>query len=287
MNRFSLRTIDPVDYLAIGHISQDLTPNGPVLGGTVSYAALTARAIGLKVGIVTSCSPDLALPELDGITVLSYPSEYSTTFENIYTAAGRIQRIHHQASILDVSMVPDTWRDTPIVHLGPVAQEVDPKLARAFPNSLVGVTPQGWMRSWDSEGHVTLGDWPESAFVLQSATAAVLSIEDLKGDESRIEELLTSIRILAITEGAAGARVYWNGDVRNFRPPQVKEVDATGAGDVFAASFFYQLSKTQDPWEAARFANLMASASVTHPGLQGIPTHSEAQEYSMEVITGK
>ncbi len=35
----------PVDYLLIGHVAVDLTPSGKQLGGTVSYAALTAKAM--------------------------------------------------------------------------------------------------------------------------------------------------------------------------------------------------------------------------------------------------
>ena len=102
----------------------------------------------------------------------------------------------------------------------------------------------------------------------------MLSIEDLAGDENRIEEFASASRILVITEGSAGARVYWNGDVRRFRPPAVTEVEATGAGDIFAAAFFMRLSTTRDPWEAARFANQIAAISVTrmrtgqHPNAQ-------------------
>lgn len=51
----------PVDYLVIGHVTQDLTPSGPVLGGTAAYAALTARAMGLRVGVVTACHPETDL----------------------------------------------------------------------------------------------------------------------------------------------------------------------------------------------------------------------------------
>ncbi len=56
-----IQAIAPVDYLIIGHITQDITPNGLVLGGTASYAGLTARSFGIRVGIVTSCRLDLDL----------------------------------------------------------------------------------------------------------------------------------------------------------------------------------------------------------------------------------
>jgi len=96
--------------------------------------------------------------------------------------------------------------------------------------------------------------------------------------------MLGSIRILVVTEGVNGARLYWNGDLRTFKPPQSSEIDPTGAGDVFAAAFFVRLSQTRDPWEAARFATLLASHSVTRIGLAGTPTPDEVQAALLEII---
>lgn len=276
--------IKPVDYLVIGHITRDITPLGNVPGGTVLYSALTARAIGLKVGVVTSCSEDYSLPDYDGITFFSIPSEKTTTFENIYTSEGRIQMIHGVADTLHLSAIPEVWRQTPIVHIAPVAREVDPTLPRAFSNSIVCLTPQGFMRQWDSTGRVSVSEWPEGAFVLEHSTAAVLSIEDINGDENRIEEMLRSIRILVVTEGAEGARVYWNGDIRRFSPPAMNEIDSTGAGDIFAASFFIKYNTTRDPWEAARFATLLAAGSVTRRGTDSIPSPEEVDAASIEIL---
>jgi hypothetical protein len=281
---YSLTSLEPVNYLIIGHLSRDLNPAGPRLGGTVTYAGMTAHALGLRVGIVTSWGAELPLGNLRHIPIISYPTEHSTTFENIYTETGRIQIIHTVAPHLDYHMIPEPWRLAPIVHLGPIAQEVEPSLVRRFPTSLVGVTPQGWLRGWDDKGHVHATEWPEAAFILQQSGAAVLSIEDVEYDESRIEEMASAARILVITEGAAGARVYWNGDVRRFRAPAVEEKDPTGAGDIFAAAFFIRLYLTRDPWESARFANQIAATSVTRKGLEGIPTPEEIQEYLIEVL---
>ncbi|NPV84771.1 MAG: ribokinase [Anaerolineae bacterium] len=276
--------IEPIDYLIIGHIVQDVVPGGYTLGGTASYASLTARAMGLRVGIVTSINPAIELPQLDGISIVAIPSEYTTTFENIYTPNGRIQYLHHRAAPLDISMVPETWKNTPIVHLGPLCQEVDPKLVRSFPNSFIGITPQGWMRTWDTNKRVSFTEWYESRFVLENASAAVLSIEDIECNEERIEDMLTAIRLLVVTEGEKGARLYWNGDLRYFRPPQIYEGDATGAGDIFAAAFFARYVATRDPWEAARFATQLAANSVTRVGLNGVPTPEEVQQSLAEVV---
>jgi hypothetical protein len=280
----ALSPSQPVDYLLIGHITIDLTPNGKQLGGTVTFSALTAQAMGLRVGIVTSWANEVALGPLSTIAMINYPTEQSTTFENIYTSNGRHQIVHAVAPRLDYYNIPEAWRSAPIVHLGPVAQEVEPSLVRNFPTSLIGITPQGWLRRWDSNGRVSRTEWPEARFVLERSGATVISSSDVDHDESRIEEMAAACRVMAVTEGPGGARVYWNGDVRRFRAAEVVEVDPTGAGDIFATAFFARLFSTRDPWEAGRFATLMGSVSVTRPGLAGIPTPDEVNQSLVEVF---
>lgn len=280
----SIKPLEPVDYLVIGHVARDLTPKGPILGGTVSYSALTAQALGMRVGIVTACEPDFPLPEFDGIAKHIHYSDLTTTFENIMTPHGRIQYIHHQAPVLTLADVPEIWRKTPVVHLGPIANEIDPKLARAFPDSLLCLTPQGWLRTWDEKGRIRPGEWPEASYVLENAAVTILSVEDVQGNEERIEEMAAATRILAVTEGYNGSRLYWNGDIRRFHARKVKELDPTGAGDIFATSFFYRYYSTRDPWEAARFATIIASHSVTRPGIKGVPTPEEIQESMLEIL---
>lgn len=278
-------TKETIDYLIIGHITQDITPTGIVLGGTATYAALTAKAIGLRVGMITACPPELSLNELDGIAIQIIPSENITTFQNKYYRGQRTQYITNIATKLDAaSVIPECWRSTPIVHIGPVAQEISPNLVQLFPHSFIGITPQGWLRGWDHLGKVYPSEWFESNFVLEKANAVVLSIEDVDRDEKRIDELLSSIRILVVTEGKAGARLFWNGDLRYFRPPEVQEIDPTGAGDIFATAFFIRLYQTHDPWEATRFATQLAASSVTRYGIEGIPTAKEVQHNLMEIV---
>jgi sugar/nucleoside kinase (ribokinase family) len=281
---FPLQTLKPVDYLVIGHITIDLTTSGPRLGGTAAYASLTARALGLRVGIVTSWGEELGLGVLDEIPIVSFPTDHSTTFENLPTPDGRLQIISHVASSLDINLVPDPWHHAPIVHIGPVAQEVELNILRAFPNALVGITPQGWLRSWDKDGVVSPSEWPEATFVLNQSGATVVSIDDVAGDEARIEEMAASCHVLAVTEAAEGSRVYWNGDVRRFSPSHPEEVDPTGAGDIYAAAFFTRLFDTRDAWEAGRFATQLSAFSVTRSGLDAIPSQEEIQACMVEVF---
>lgn len=268
----------------IGHVAHDLTPDGWRLGGTVAYSALTARALGLRVGVVTAAGRETSLTALNDIPVISIESPQSTTFENIYTEQGRVQYLRAQASRVDFNDVPDVWRRTPIIHIGPIANEVDSVLPKDFSPALVGVTPQGWMRQRNEAGLVTRIKWENAEPALQKADAVVMSREDVNGDDELIEHMAHQTRILVVTESSAGCVLYWNGDRRRFRAPAVHEVDATGAGDVFAAAFFIRLFKTRDPWEAARFATLIASHSVTRVGLNGISTPQEIEASLMEIL---
>jgi len=279
-----LAPLKPIDYLVIGHLAHDLTPDGVRLGGTAAYAALTARALGLRVGVVTASTPDIPLEIFDDILILSTEATQNTTFENIYTSNGRIQYLRAQATRIDFKTIPESWRNASIIHLGPIANEMDTVLPKGFSPSLLAITPQGWMREWDSEGLISIGEWKNANATLADAGAVVLSREDIAGDEELIEYMAHQTRVLVVTEGAAGCVLYWNGDRRRFRAPQVREVDATGAGDIFATAFFVRLLNTLDPWEAARFATLIASNSVTRVGLAGIPTHQEIEQCMMEVL---
>jgi len=281
---YNLVPLEPVDYLVIGHVTHDLTPSGPRLGGTAAYSALTARALGLRVGVVTASGPETSLDALGEIPVVSTPSAQSTTFENMYTKNGRKQILHHRATPISFESVPEIWRRAAIVHIGPVAQEADAVLPGSFSPTLLGLTPQGWMRAWDESGQVRQADWVSPEQALVQAGAVVLSIEDVGGDEERIEFMAAHTRILAVTEAAAGSRLYWHGDQRRFRVPDKYETDATGAGDIFAAAFFMRLLTTQDPWEAARFATQLSAYSVARKGLHAIPTVEEIQACMVEVF---
>lgn len=276
--------LEPVDYLVIGHVSEDITPAGLRLGGTAAFSALTARAFGLRVGIVTSSSKETVLEPLAGIPIVDIPSARSTTFENIHTAAGRLQILYHQAAIIPPESIPEIWRRSPIIHLGPVAQELPNDIARGLSANVLGLTPQGWMRAWDEAGHVRPCRWEGAEALLPSAGAVVISREDVQGDEEVIESFAHQTRVLAVTEGAAGVVLYWNGDRRRFRAPESSLVDDVGAGDIFAAAFFIRMYSTRDPWEAARFATLIAARSITRARLDGVPTGQEIEASGIEVL---
>ena len=275
--------INPVDYLIIGHITRDHTPTGYQLGGSAAYAGLTARALGMRVGMVTSWAEEDDQKIFEGISIANHPSEHSTTFENSYSPEGRRQQLHHLADELAYYHIPESWRQAQIVHLAPVAQEVQPNIVRHFPEAYIYLTIQGWLRQWDPLGIVSPGEWPEASYILQQTHAAILSEEDVGGSQEKIDAFAAAAPVLVVTHGDRGASVYTEGKVVHISAPQVDEIDPTGAGDIFAAAFFTHLTQNGDPITAAVFATRIASNSVTRSGLSSVPTEILVHKISTEV----
>jgi pfkB family carbohydrate kinase len=272
-----------VDYLLLGHVTVDrLDEKRVVLGGTATYGALTARNMGARVGVHTSTSYEPGLIDtLRGVMVARIPAEYTSCFVNEYTDGKRRQTIESVAEKLTYEQILPEWRNPPVVHLGPLCQEIDASLVGRFPRSLVGVTPQGWMRSWGEDGVVHAVEWAEADRVLARAHAVVISEDDVP-DASVIKEWATKARMLVVTLGERGCDVYRQAESEPFHSPAFKsatEVDPTGAGDVFAAAFLWHLHKSGGDWRtAADWANCVASFVVERRGVNGVPKHAEVEK---------
>jgi 1D-myo-inositol 3-kinase len=284
-----------INFLVIGPITHDLVPNGFRFGGTVSYSSVTAHRLGWRPGILTRVAPegllegpaptepvDIIAPDgtpLAGIPIHLLPSSTSTTFTNIYRDGVRTQVLTAQAEPVTPADLPAAWADVPVVLLGPLAQDVPASWTAVFPRALMGVTPQGWMRRWDAAGHVSPTRWENAASFLHRADVAILSREDVGGDDAYIAELASQAHLLVITDGWHGATLYTGGVSHRIAPRPTSEVDPTGAGDVFATSFLLRLAETGDPFVAARFANVAASISVEASGMDSVPYRARVEEW--------
>jgi 1D-myo-inositol 3-kinase len=267
------------EYLVIGHVTQDQAPDGTFrVGGTATYSALAAMHLGLRVGVLTSAHPTTPLFEdQSSISVRCRPAKCTTTFENVYVAGSRQQYLRAVAEDITIADLPSGWDAVPIVHLGPVAQEVDLDLALAFPLSFLGVTPQGWLRSWDAQGLVSSVECAWADHVLSVADVVVLSLEDIGGDRQRLERIVDFAPTLVLTIGRDGAVVFHGGQERSMPAYAVSEVDPTGAGDVFATACIVRLHETSDIYEAARFANCAASFVVEGVGVSSVPSRAQVE----------
>jgi len=273
-----------IDYLLVGHITRDISSAGESLGGSVTYAALTAKAFGLSPGILTAWAEDLPLGALEGVPIVNIGAEQSTSFENSFNEKGRRQRAIYLAPPLGFHHIPENWRNAAIVHLAPVLGEVSPRMASYFKDSTFGITPQGWLRELKADGSVVNGDWPEAEFVLPQADAAVVSLEDVSANHELIARLAANSSILAVTDGQEGSQIFFNGEIHSLSAPNTTQIDPTGAGDIFAAAFFIRLHFGDNPIIAAQAATRLASQSVEREGLAAAPTQDEVLDLMSEAL---
>jgi 1D-myo-inositol 3-kinase len=258
-----------LDILLIGHVTRDLVSEdqqGPYhLGGTVSFAAVTALRLGRRPTVVTRAAAETDFSELpDDVVMHRLDSTTTTTFANVYTPAGRVQHCYTPAPAIRAADIPTALHRPSAVLLGPLVNEIGPDVAALFDDpTLVAAVPQGWMRRWDEHGRVYSKPWETASTILPHLDVLVLSLEDINFELERLDPFFEHVDLVVLTEYRDGSTIYLRtaeDDLQRVKiPPRpAQEVDPTGAGDIFATAFMIRLQETGDPVQAARFANITA-----------------------------
>ncbi|GAC1539913.1 MAG: PfkB family carbohydrate kinase [Herpetosiphon sp.] len=265
-----------LQYLAIGHVTADLLPNGRIQpGGTALYGACTAYQLGLHCAILTACSADLDLTGLPAeLQISRQVSDHSTTFQNVYHERGRVQFIHATARPIDLALLPAAWRAAPIVHLGPVFMEL-PASADQFGASLVGVSAQGWLRRMGADRTVELEPNRLLDLPLTNVQVLVVSEEDVGGNEQLAAQMANRIPLVVLTRAERGATGWHAGKRFEVAAYPAAVVDPTGAGDVFTAALLIGLWHGRSAEAATDFACAAASHSIEALGSEGLPSEAD------------
>ncbi|MBB2976440.1 ribokinase [Microbacterium endophyticum] len=81
--------------------------------------------------------------------------------------------------------------------------------------------------------------------------------------------VLKEAKLVAVTEGAAGAALFSHGkEIARATAPRVHSISAVGAGDAFCAALTVALHAGWDPAEALAAACAVGADAVTHLGAQ-------------------
>lgn len=260
------------DYVIVGHIIKDKVDDGYLLGGTVSFAGAVVRALGVSLGVVSAADAEgraLATRQLPDADFRWVESAESTIYHNIYNPDGRVQYCLALADPLTIGDFPDAWRAAPIVHLGPLTGEVPPDIVdHLADDTLVGVTPQGWLRRRLADGLIEPREWESYETVLRRADVLIFSEHDPNSDEE-CRRYLDAAKIAVVTRGDRGAEVHTAGSLTHVPTYPAREVDPTGAGDGFCGAFLVEYRRTGSPVEACRFASAAASLLVEGAGVEG------------------
>ncbi len=79
-------------------------------------------------------------------------------------------------------------------------------------------------------------------------------------------QLARRFSLVALTLGNSGVQLAWGEQNQRVEAFDADTVDATGAGDAFAAKFLFELLRLSDPVQAAVEANRFAAKAVTKMG---------------------
>lgn len=263
--------------LALGHVTWDRVPEREVLGGTVAYAALAARKLGWEAGVLTSAGPDFdPARELPGVTVFLHQAPATTRYENLYDEdGGRRQVLSARADDIDLAVLPDDWRAPEALLLGPVAGEVAGGMAAAFEADVVGAAAQGWLRAFEKSGAVSFREWTSAGTDLAGVHTLFLSEGDAHSALELARSMLGAVPIVALTRGWRGLSLLTRDGEQEIPSLPRREVDPTGAGDVFAAAFLVRYHETLDAVDSAVFAACAASCVVEKVGGAGVGDRAE------------
>ena len=277
-------------FSSLGFITHDFYESRKIIGGASAYSAILARNFGVASAIATSIGEDFEdFDALKGIRLAYQMRERTTTFinkpfftkergEKTYTSGRRIQYVTSVADRIKEEKIPEGWFDAEIVYICPVLNELEEEIIKRFEGSMIGVAPQGWMRSVGEGGRIEKKKWEKANEVLSKADFVIVSEEDVfEEDVPKYAELSN---IFVLTRGRKGAELYWDTEKRHEHIPafEREEVDATGAGDVFGAAFLLRYYETKDAVESAIFASCAASFVVEKEGVEGVPYREEVVE---------
>jgi sugar/nucleoside kinase (ribokinase family) len=263
-----VRPASPV-VLVCGHVTLDRRGEALVPGGSAYYAARALAALGARPRVVTAAGDDFPRDALAGIEVAWVPAPATTRFVNVHGPDGRrTQRVEATAPPLAPGDVPAAWREADALLLVPVLAETPlPAFARAAraPVTLLGL--QGLVRTVAEDGRVTQPPWAFAAGALAGLSAVVLGEDEVRGQGDLVERLRAAVPLVAFTHGADGSELFTARAARRVGVHPAREVDPTGAGDVFAAGLLLGLARGETPEEAARLG--AAAASVVVEGVGG------------------
>jgi 1D-myo-inositol 3-kinase len=262
-----------VDLLVVGHVTRDEIDGDVRLGGAASYAALAAAYLGYETAVVTVAPPDDPLLEplrrAAHLTVRCAASDAMTTFALDYVSGERRLWLRRRARPLTADDVPAAWLRPRVAYVGPVAGECGGAFVRGVQAQFVGAGLQGWLRRVADDGRVepARGSDLPGTDDLPRLDAAIISELDHPDAEAVARAHVSAGGTAAITRGARGATLLRGAERVDVPAAPAREVEPTGAGDVFGVVLTLELARGAPLHAAGRAAAEAAARVVEGPGL--------------------
>ena len=248
----------------VGNLSRDLFPGRVArVGGGAYHGARALRRLQAPARVITRCAQAERATLLPPLVRLGTPvswirGETTSTFAFEF---------HGEQRTMQVEAVGDAWRPSSVelpprtgwVHLaalfrGEFPAETVAALAR---RARVSLDAQGLVRA-PKVGPLRLND-DFDPDVLRHVW--VLKVAD---EEAEVIGDVTALGVkeVVVTHGSRGATVHVNGS-SEFVPARALDVNATGAGDAFAAAYVAGRESGLRPVGAARRATAVVAAVLS------------------------
>jgi len=268
----------------VGHVTHDHVEGGKIqLGGAALYSSLTAERLGKQAAILTSYGEDYTgLGAIKEIAARVVSAPRTSSFRNVYDTGGRVQYVHEVAASLHTQDLPVKWTEARLVYLCPVLHEFRMDMGEAFKGSMLGVAPQGWMRTWDEAGRIRGREWKGFERLLDCSQMVIVSEEDIVGAETLVDVFRAHAPIVILTRAGRGAVIFADNRTLMLGAHAAVERDPTGAGDCFGAAFLIRYKETGSIEGAARFASCVGAFVVEEEGIAGIPSRGAVERRMRE-----
>jgi len=245
------------------------------IGGPPSYAGLICSRFGLEVFALTRIGLDFPDDQLvwlarNGINLraIDKSSKKTTRFRIEGDGAARNLFLLSRCDDLSLDQLPDTKFDASLI--SPIAQEISPELLKAIVDrsDFTFLDPQGFVRTFDNRGQVSITSLKESG-VVTSVDALKMDRDEAYAITGKTEarEALTKlssmgVRRALVTQGGEMCHILEGKKIYGVHVPKVKIVDSTGAGDILGGTLVASYLRSRDFLWSACFGIAASSLSL-------------------------
>ncbi len=253
------------------------------LGGPISFSSLATEQLKISTRCITSFGLDLPKDHLNYLSSLSHlkicnnQSKLTTRFHHDIYASHRVLRILEEANNIDNYIAE--FDPSKACLLSPVFHEVTGLGVSWIRDNydLIAMDVQGFIRDKDNNNKIIPNNSKDQiSAIIHQGDFVKFSFKEAKnftGKDSlpRMFSSLPQNNVQIITLGIDGLAYSDHGKCYTLRAELVKEIDPTGAGDVFLAGFIANYLRTEELDISLAVGMALASESVKYQGVNPLP----------------
>jgi sugar/nucleoside kinase (ribokinase family) len=255
------------------------------IGGSVIYNSLLITNLDYRCRIIGKCEKKLKdIIQKYGIdTSYIYESKQTTQFKNIYYQGKCIQYAIKGEKIKSEDIPSETLNSQGLL-ITPVLDEVD--LSIFLPYNIVKMVDIcGFLRHVLKNKRVILKQKRKIAEQIRNYNIFKCNLKEAQflSEQRKIYNICKFLiannkNIGIITDGENGSYIFDKKNIVKINSFKTKQIDSTGAGDIYGSSFLIRFLECGNMIEAGLFASAAASFVVEDYGINNIPLRAKIED---------